>query len=113
MHHWIACLKKRIRQKTLRKPTSRLRNLPSYSARRSASSNATRTPLERYNKEMEMLNKLLKAGHINQETFGRAMEQAQEKLKKSSEKMGDVIEGEFEGLGKTMEGTHGRCARWH
>lgn len=66
---------------------------------------ATRTPLELYNKEMELLNKLLKAGHINQETFGRAMEQAQEKLQKSSEKMGDVIEGEFEGLGKTMEGT--------
>jgi hypothetical protein len=64
---------------------------------------ATRTPLERYNKEMELLNKLLKAGHINQETFGRAMEQAQEKLTKSSEKMGDVVEGEFEGLGKTME----------
>lgn len=66
---------------------------------------ATRTPLERYNKEMELLNKLLKAGHINQEVFGRAMEQAQEKMKKSSEKMGDVIEGEFEGLGKTMEGS--------
>jgi hypothetical protein len=42
---------------------------------------ATRTPLERYNKEMELLNKLLKAGHINQETFGRAMEQAQEKFR--------------------------------
>lgn len=66
---------------------------------------STRTPLERYNKEMELLNKLLKEGHINQETFGRATEQAQEKLKKSSEKMGDVIEGEFEGLGKTMEST--------
>jgi hypothetical protein len=66
---------------------------------------STRTPLERYNKEMELLNKLLKAGHINQETFGRATEQAQEKLKKSSEKMGDLIEGEFEGLGKTMEGS--------
>ncbi|MCH2547465.1 MAG: tape measure protein [Alphaproteobacteria bacterium] len=66
---------------------------------------ATRTPLERYNKEMELLNKLLKEGHINQATFGRATEQAQEKLKKSSEKMGDVIEGEFEGLGKSMEGS--------
>ncbi len=66
---------------------------------------ATRTPLERYNKEMELLNKLLKEGHINQETFGRAMEQAQERLKKSSEKAGDVIGDEFEGLGKTMEGT--------
>ncbi len=66
---------------------------------------STRTPLERYNKEMELLNKLLKEGHLNQETFSRAMEQAQEKLKKSSEKAGDVIGDEFEGLGKTMEGT--------
>ncbi len=66
---------------------------------------ATRTPLENYNKEMEKLNKLLKEGHINQETFGRATEQAQEKLKKSSEKVGDVIEDEFDGLGKTMEGS--------
>lgn len=66
---------------------------------------STRTPLERYNKEMELLNKLLKEGHINQETFGRAVEQAQEKLKKSTEKMGDVVEGEFADLGRTMEGT--------
>jgi len=66
---------------------------------------ATRTPLENYNKEMEKLNKLLKEGHINQETFSRATEQAQEKLKKSSEKAGDVIGSEFESLGKTMEGT--------
>jgi len=66
---------------------------------------ATRTPLENYNKEMEKLHQLLKEGHINQETFGRATEQAQEKLKKSSEKVGDVIGSEFEGLGKTMEGT--------
>ena len=66
---------------------------------------ATRTPLERYNKEMELLNKLLKEGHINQETFGRAMEQAQEKLKKASEKTKDTIGDEFDDLGKTMEGT--------
>ena len=66
---------------------------------------ATRTPLENYNKQMEKLNKLLKEGHINQETFGRATEQAQEKLKKSSEKVGDVIGDEFGELGKTMEGT--------
>lgn len=65
----------------------------------------TRTPLERYNKEMALLNKLLEKGLINQETFGRATEQAQETLKKSSEKMSDVIEGEFSDLGKTMEGT--------
>jgi hypothetical protein len=67
--------------------------------------NATRTPLENYNKEMEKLNKLLKEGHINQETFGRATEQAQEKLKKSADKVGDVIGDKFGDLGKTMEGT--------
>lgn len=66
---------------------------------------ATRTPLENYNKEMELLNKLLKEGHLNQETFSRAMEQAQDKLKKSSEKVGDVIGDSFGDLGKTMEGT--------
>lgn len=66
---------------------------------------ATRTPLENYNKEMELLNKLLKEGHLNQETFSRAMEQAQDKLKKSSEKAGDVIGDSFGDLGKTMEGT--------
>ena len=66
---------------------------------------ATRTPLERYNKEMELLNKLLKEGHINQETFGRATEQAQEKLKKSADKVGDVIGDKFGELGETMEGT--------
>ncbi len=66
---------------------------------------ATRTPLENYNKEMERLNKLLKEGLINQETFGRATEQAQEKLKKSTDKVGDVIGDKFGDLGKTMEGT--------
>ena len=39
---------------------------------------ATRTPLENYNKEMTQLNQLLEKGYINQETFGRAVEQTTE-----------------------------------
>ncbi len=66
---------------------------------------ATRTPLERYNKEMELLNKLLKEGHINQDTFGRAMEQAQERLEKGAEKTSDTIGDKFKDLGRSMEGS--------
>ena len=66
---------------------------------------ATRTPLERYNKEVALLNKLLKAGAINQDTFGRAMEQAQERLEKSGKESGETVEGIFSDLGKNMEGS--------
>ena len=64
---------------------------------------ATRTPLERYNKQMELLNKLLKEGHINQETFARATKDAQEELEKASEETTDSIEKKFEDLGKSIE----------
>lgn len=64
---------------------------------------ATRTPLERYNKQMELLNKLLKEGHINQETFTRATKEAQEELEKASEETTDSIEKKFEDLGKSIE----------
>ncbi len=63
----------------------------------------TRTPLERYNKEMELLNKLLEKGYINQETFGRAMEKAQETLEDAAEKTSDTIEDKFKNLGSSME----------
>ena len=66
---------------------------------------ATRTPLENYNKEMERLNLLLQKGYINQETFGRASEAAAAKLEKSAKKSGDVIGDEFDKIGKSMEGT--------
>jgi len=66
---------------------------------------ATRTPLERYNQEMETLNRLLEKGYINQDTFGRAVEQAGERLGKASKKTGDTIEGEFARIGESMEGT--------
>lgn len=64
---------------------------------------ATRTPLERYNKQMELLNKLLKEGHINQETFARATKDAQKELEKASEETTDSIEKKFEDLGKSIE----------
>jgi hypothetical protein len=66
---------------------------------------ATRTPLENYNKEMSQLNVLLEKGYINQETFGRATEQAAERLNKSTKKTGETIEGEFDRIGESMEGT--------
>ena len=66
---------------------------------------ATRTPLERYNKEMAQLNALLEKGYINQDTFGRAVEQANEKLGKATKQTGETIEGEFSRIGETMEGT--------
>lgn len=66
---------------------------------------ATRTPLENYNKEMEQLNLLLEKGYINQETFGRAVEQAGQKLEKSSKKSGETIADEFDKIGDSMEGT--------
>ena len=66
---------------------------------------ATRTPLERYNKEMAQLNGLLEKGYINQDTFGRAVEQANEKLGKATKQTGETIEGEFSRIGETMEGT--------
>lgn len=66
---------------------------------------ATRTPLENYNKEMSQLNQLLEKGYINQETFGRATEQAAERLNKSTKKTGETIEGEFDKIGESMEGT--------
>ena len=66
---------------------------------------ATRTPLERYNKEMAQLNDLLAKGYINQDTFGRAVEQANEKLGKATKQTGETIEGEFSRIGETMEGT--------
>ena len=66
---------------------------------------ATRTPLERYNKEMAQLNALLEKGYINQDTFGRAVEQANEKLGKATKQTSETIEGEFSRIGETMEGT--------
>lgn len=47
---------------------------------------ATRTPLERYNAELDRLGELLRAGAIDQETFARGSKQAGDELKRLAEK---------------------------
>jgi hypothetical protein len=65
--------------------------------------NATRTPLEAYNLEMDRLNMLLQQGHINQETFGRALDQAQEKFTTASKKSKNIVQNEFDSLGLSIQ----------
>lgn len=43
----------------------------------------TRTPLEKYNAEIENLNELMDAGLLDQETFARGMDKAQATLDKA------------------------------
>ncbi len=52
--------------------------------------NQTRTPLEKYEKQMALLNKLLEQGLIDQETFTRAVKQAQDALDKATAKPGEA-----------------------
>lgn len=47
---------------------------------------ATRTPLEAYNAELDRLSELLQAGAISQDTFARASVQASEELSRLAEK---------------------------
>lgn len=53
---------------------------------------ATRTPLEQYEQSLVKLNLLLQQGAIDQETYGRAVEQAQDKLDEANGKMTDFAE---------------------
>lgn len=53
---------------------------------------ATRTPLEQYEQALVRLNLLLQQGAIDQETYGRAVEQAQDQLDEASGKMTDFAE---------------------
>lgn len=53
---------------------------------------ATRTPVEQYEQSLVRLNLLLQQGAIDQETYGRAVEQAQEQLDEASGKMTDFAE---------------------
>jgi tape measure domain-containing protein len=71
--------------------------------------NATKTAQEQYNEELERLNRLLEKGYINQETYGRAEEQAQEKLERASDKTRDKIGDGWDALGKSMEDSLGRA----
>ncbi|WP_341790627.1 hypothetical protein [Rickettsia endosymbiont of Polydrusus tereticollis] len=52
----------------------------------------TRTPLEKHNAQIEKLNKLLKQGLIDQETYNRALKQSEEQLDRFGEHSKDVFD---------------------
>ncbi|MFY9589538.1 hypothetical protein [Rickettsia endosymbiont of Halotydeus destructor] len=52
----------------------------------------TRTPLEKHNGQIEKLNKLLKQGLIDQDTYNRALKQSEEQLDKFGEHSKDVFD---------------------
>lgn len=52
----------------------------------------TRTPLEKHNQQMEKLNKLLKQGMIDQDTYNRAVKQSMEGLEQVADKTEDVCD---------------------
>jgi len=59
---------------------------------------ATRTPIEAYNLEIERLSRLLQAGAIDQDTFNRAVDRAAEKLDKGASSASGIassLSGEF------------------
>ena len=62
------------------------------------------TPLEIYNKRIEELDRLLKVGAIDLETFNRAVAQAQEPLAEMAEGTEDV-EDAMKDLGREVEST--------
>lgn len=65
---------------------------------------ATRTPLERYRAEIARLNDLLSSGAINQDTYSRAVEQAQDRLEdatRETDLLGRAIDG---GLNAALNG---------
>ena len=64
---------------------------------------ATRTPIELYNKELELLNKLLEKGYINQETFNRGLGQAKERLESATKDSTTKAKEETETIGTLME----------
>ena len=58
----------------------------------------TRTPLERYNMELERLNQLLASGAIDQDTFNRAVARAREafdEARASGSSMAQTLSGQF------------------
>ncbi len=61
----------------------------------------TRTPVERYQAAIARLNELLAAGAINQDTYNRAVEQAQDAFDRA-ENAGKKAEGTFEGIGQSI-----------
>lgn len=67
---------------------------------------ATRTPLERYQATIARLNELLAAGAINQDTYNRAVIQAQDAFKQA-EKAGKATENVFVSIGETIAQSFG------
>lgn len=63
----------------------------------------TRTPAERLGREYEKLNKLLERGAINQETYGRAVLQAQDDFEKAIDKSGKALDTFAENAAKGMQ----------
>lgn len=62
---------------------------------------ATRTPLENYQAQIARLNELLAAGAINQDTYNRAVLQAQDAFDQA-EKAGRRTENVFQQIGQTI-----------
>jgi hypothetical protein len=62
---------------------------------------ATRTPLEAYQASIARLNELLAAGAINQDTYNRAVVQAQDAFKQAEE-AGKKTKGVMEGIGQSI-----------
>ena len=67
---------------------------------------ATRTPLEKYQATIARLNELLAAGAINQDTYNRAVIQAQDAFEQA-EKAGKKAENTFEQIGQSISQTIG------
>ncbi|MET3662505.1 hypothetical protein [Aquamicrobium ahrensii] len=67
---------------------------------------ATRTPLEQYQAQIARLNELLAAGAINQDTYNRAVIQAQDAFEQA-EKAGLKTESVFQQIGQTIAQSFG------
>lgn len=65
---------------------------------------ATRTPLERYQAQIARLNELLAAGAINQDTYNRAVAQAQDAFQKAEE-AGNKARQTMEQIGQSIAWT--------
>lgn len=71
----------------------------------------TRTPLEKYNAEIEKLTKLLNAGKISQDTFNRAVIQAKEDLDDASEST-RKMDAFFSTIGDSIKGLISGTKGW-
>jgi len=86
--------------KELSEATTATKELADATAEAKRIFEATRTPFENYATTMERLNQLLKAGAIDQDTYGRASKQALDEMNNAVEKTKDG----FEELQQAIEG---------